>query len=170
MIFRATFSGGRGSWRTPPTSSLLGHFALTSPQFVVLYTVWVEPGMEQQELAAVVHMDPNTTGGVLQRLESRGWIKRTPSGRSRRGLAIFTTLEGAAVIEQASLITPQYQQALLWRLAPAEQHELLRLLSKAAGIDNSYNDPAAQTLTAPPPARSIVRLTAGAAEAAKQDD
>lgn len=144
--------------------SKLGHLGLTSPQFVVLYAVSLAPGMEQRELAMIIHYDPVTTGGVLLRLEKRGFVRRAPSGRSRRGRAIFPTPQGIAILKQAAPLSSQQQSDLLQRLDPAEQHELMRLLSKAASVENSYNLPVRTTAPAQPVEQAPRRARVGLAE------
>lgn len=117
---------------------------VTSPQFSILYAISIIPGMEQQEVAQAVHYDPATTGGVLLRLEKAGLIQRKPSRRSPRGRAIYLTAEGEAQLERVLPSIWRNQNVLMQRLSEDEQAELLRLLSKMAGITNSFNPPVVQ--------------------------
>jgi MarR family transcriptional regulator, lower aerobic nicotinate degradation pathway regulator len=124
---------------------------ITSPQFSILYAISVTPGMEQQEVAQAVHYDPATTGGVLLRLEKAGMVRRKPSRRSPRGRAIYLTPEGEAMLQRVLPAIWRNQIVLLERLDDDEKAVLLKLLSKMAGIDNSFNPRTDETETAEPP-------------------
>jgi DNA-binding MarR family transcriptional regulator len=115
---------------------------LTPLQYAVLYAISLKPGMEQQDVAAAVRYDPATTSAVLVKLEAAGAIRREPSTRSLRGLMIFATDEGAATLAQFDVHVQQNQVRLLARLDESERPELLRLMSKIAGLSNSYTSPA----------------------------
>ena len=123
----------------------VGPLGITGAQFGVLLAVQIQPGMEQQELSAVIFYDAATTGGMVKRLEALGALQRQPSGRSRRGRALYLTPAGEALLEKAAPALARVSEALLANLEPEERKAMLTLVSKAAGLDNSYNRPAERT-------------------------
>ncbi len=119
----------------------VGPLGITGAQFVALLAVQIQPGMEQQELSAVIFYDAATTGGIVKRLEAMGMLRRQPSGRSRRGRALYITPKGEALLKAASPAIARVSAALLANLTPEEQRTMLTLVSKAAGLSNGYYRP-----------------------------
>jgi DNA-binding MarR family transcriptional regulator len=119
----------------------MGPLGITGAQFVALSAIQIQPGMEQQELGAVIFSDATNTGGIVKRLEAMGALRRQPSGRSRRGRALYLTETGEALLKQATPAIARVSAELLVNLVPEERATLLRLISKATGLSNSYYDP-----------------------------
>jgi DNA-binding MarR family transcriptional regulator len=119
----------------------VGFLGITPPQYAVLYAISLAPGMEQQEIARAIHYDAATTGAVLARLLKLNTIRREPSGRSARGIAIYLAPAGEALLRRALPAIWRNQVRLLEPLTDEEKPEFLRLLSKAAGVENSFNRP-----------------------------
>ena len=119
----------------------MGKLGITPPQFSTLYAISLCPGMEQQEIARAIHYDAATTGAVLARLHKLNAIRREPSGRSARGIAIYLAPAGEALLQRALPAIWRNQVRLLEPLTDEEKPVFLRLLSKAAGVENSFNRP-----------------------------
>jgi DNA-binding MarR family transcriptional regulator len=119
----------------------VGGLGITPPQFSALYAISMAPGMEQQEIARAIHYDAATTGAILARLQKLGAIRREPSGRSARGLAIYLSPQGDTLMRKVLPAIWRNQVKLLEPLTDDEKPEFLRLLSKAAGVENSFNKP-----------------------------
>ena len=54
----------------------VGALGVTPVQYAALQTVSNEPGLDQRTLARQIALDTSTTGGVVDRLELRGWMER----------------------------------------------------------------------------------------------
>ncbi|HTK35238.1 MAG TPA: MarR family transcriptional regulator [Caulobacteraceae bacterium] len=119
----------------------MGPLGITGAQFVALSAIQIQPGMEQQELGAVIFSDATNTGGIVKRLEAMGALRRQPSGRSRRGRALYLTEIGEALLKQATPAIARVSAELLVNLEPEERATLLKLISKATGLRNSYYNP-----------------------------
>jgi DNA-binding MarR family transcriptional regulator len=119
----------------------MGPLGITGAQYVALSAVKIQPGMEQRELSAVIFFDAATTGGIVKRLEAMGVLRRQPSGRSRRGRALYLTAQGEALLAEAAPAIARVSAALLANLTPEEGRTMLALVSKAAGLTNSYYPP-----------------------------
>jgi len=57
---------------------------MTRAQWVILARLSRQPGMSQNELAAVCEVEPITVGRLIDRLESRGLVERRSDPRDRR--------------------------------------------------------------------------------------
>ncbi len=70
---------------------------LTSPQFDVLVTLGNTAGMSCRELGERTLITKGTLTGVLDRMETRGLIRRTASERDRRSVFVQLTPTGEAL-------------------------------------------------------------------------
>jgi DNA-binding MarR family transcriptional regulator len=57
---------------------------MTLAQWKLLVRVEQQPGMSQNELAALIEVEPITIGRLIDRLERRGMVKRCPDPSDRR--------------------------------------------------------------------------------------
>ncbi len=63
---------------------------ITRSQWQVLAFVYRDQGLTQSALAEVMDVGKVTLGGLLDRLEAKGWIERHPDGDDRRIKRVFT--------------------------------------------------------------------------------
>jgi DNA-binding MarR family transcriptional regulator len=117
----------------------VGFLGVTEPQFAALYAISLAPGMEQQEIARSIFYDAATTSGILARLLKLGAIRRTASGRSTRGVAVDLAPDGEALLQRLLPAIWQHHVRILERLAVDERPVVLELLSRAAGVENTFN-------------------------------
>jgi len=57
---------------------------MTRAQWVILARLARQPGLSQNELAAICEVEPITVGRLVDRLEGRGLVKRCPDPTDRR--------------------------------------------------------------------------------------
>ena len=57
---------------------------LTSVQFAALVAIRENPGVDATRLSHLIAFDRSTLGGVLERLEAKGWVVRNPSPGDKR--------------------------------------------------------------------------------------
>ena len=57
---------------------------MTRAQWVILARVNAKPGLSQNELAAILEVEPITVGRLIDRLEARGLVERRPDPSDRR--------------------------------------------------------------------------------------
>src|SRR6478735_10005038 len=69
--------------------------AMTRAQWVILSRLERQPGMSQNEMAAVCEVEPITVGRLIDRLEARGLVERRadPSDRRIRRLHLLPAAE-----------------------------------------------------------------------------
>jgi DNA-binding MarR family transcriptional regulator len=106
-------------------------FDLTPVQFAALTAISANPGTDQATLAGLIFYDRVTIGGVVDRLEHKGYVERIVNSRDRRARQLFLTEEGRATLNSALPSVEQVQENILARLGTSEQEEFMRLLKKA---------------------------------------
>ena len=57
---------------------------MTRAQWIVLVRLDQQPGLSQNELAAIVEVEPITIARLVDRLEKRGLVERRPDAKDRR--------------------------------------------------------------------------------------
>ena len=57
---------------------------MTRAQWIILARLSRQPGMSQNELAAICEVEPITVGRLVDRLEARGFVERRPDPADRR--------------------------------------------------------------------------------------
>lgn len=105
-------------------------FGVTPVQFAILNALIDDPGQDQVTLAARVAFDAATSGSVIGRLESKGWVRREADLQDRRRKRLWITPEGQSVALQMKRAASRTQQRLVAPLAPAEREQLLQLLAQ----------------------------------------
>ena len=103
---------------------------LTPVQYTVLAGVCTHPDIEQGELSEVVGYDRATVGGVLDRLEKKGLVKRSVSPNDRRVRLLAISPAGTALLKRLAPAILDAQDAVLEPLDERERTELARLLGK----------------------------------------
>jgi MarR family transcriptional regulator, temperature-dependent positive regulator of motility len=104
---------------------------LTSVQFAALATISATPGIDQATLANAIAFDRPTTGGVIDRLEAKGFVRREITKADRRMRHLYLEPAGKAVLDGATPIVRRVQDMMLKGLSETERATFLRLLSKA---------------------------------------
>jgi DNA-binding MarR family transcriptional regulator len=103
---------------------------LTPVQFAALAAAAQRPGIDQARLSELIGYDRATIGGVIDRLESRGWLARSPSRVDRRLKLVRITPAGKKVFARALPAVKVAQETLLEPLESGERRDFERLLLK----------------------------------------
>ena len=114
-------------------------YDMTSVQFAALNAISANPGIDQATLAGVIAYDRATIGGVVDRMEKKGYVSRIVSKRDRRAREIALTPKGDAVLTELSPVVEKLQKDILTGLSVAERAEFLRLAEKAATAGNGLS-------------------------------
>lgn len=109
-------------------------FDLTSVQFAALDAIAQQPGIDQATLAATIGFDRATIGGVVDRLEHKGLVRRVVSAQDRRARQLHLTPEGEQLLEASRPVVEALQDHILAPLSPAERATFLALAHKALGL------------------------------------
>jgi len=107
-----------------------GNYELTPQQFGLLRFLWEEDGITQVELSSRSQVDRTTIGGLIDRLEQSGLLKRLPHPEDRRAYRISLTDAGKSLEKELSPLAEELHKAILEPLSSAEVQTLLTILQK----------------------------------------
>src|SRR5438046_8849207 len=66
-------------------------YELTPVQFAALVAIRTHPGIDATRLSAVIAFDRSTLGNVIERLETKNYIERTPAREDKRVKLLYLT-------------------------------------------------------------------------------
>jgi MarR family transcriptional regulator, organic hydroperoxide resistance regulator len=78
---------------------------INSAQGRILFALWKKGGMSIASLAKETALEPSTLTSMLDRLETAGFAKRSPSPEDRRAFVIECTGEGRALEAKYSTVS-----------------------------------------------------------------
>ena len=102
-------------------------YDLTPVQFASLDAINTHPGKDQAGIAEIIGYDRATMGGVITRLETKGWISRVVSERDRRGRELTLTAKGKRVLSVLQPIVEDLQKDILQPLSAVERETFISL-------------------------------------------
>ncbi|MBI5265174.1 MAG: MarR family transcriptional regulator [Bradyrhizobium sp.] len=111
-------------------------FDLTPVQYAALVAIENHPGIDATRLSAVIAFDRSTLGSVIERLETKGYIERTPAPEDKRVKLLYLTRAGAALLRAIMPSVDRAQARMLEPLKPADRKTLLALLSQLVDLNN----------------------------------
>lgn len=106
---------------------------VTSVQFAAMAALAASPGLDQARLAEMIACDRATMGGVITRLQKKGYLDRQVSKADRRARTLSLTPAGQAALQDLQPVVTALQRQILGKLEDDEAETLLRLLAKATG-------------------------------------
>ena len=110
--------------------SELANEDVTPVQFAILNAVMDTPGVDQVTLANRVAFDAATSGSVMGRLETKGWIRREPDQADRRRKLLWLTPTGQKATLEMKRSVHLVQEKILSPLSPEEAQTLIDLMAK----------------------------------------
>ena len=108
-------------------------FDVTPIQFAALDAISNEPGMDQATVAEQIAYDRATIGGVIERLEQKGWVRRVVSERDRRARELSLTPDGERILKALLPVVRDLQDDILPSLTEADRARFLKLARQAVG-------------------------------------
>lgn len=105
-------------------------FDLTPVQYAALEAIHDHPGVDQKFVAQVIGYDRATIGGVIERLEKKGWVRRVVSEQDRRARQLSLTAKGRSVCLALRPVVLDLQKDILVPLSEDEQAQLVRLAQR----------------------------------------
>jgi DNA-binding MarR family transcriptional regulator len=108
----------------------LEKFSLTPKQFSLLAFLWKQDGLSQVELSDKCQIDRTTLGGLIDRLQKQGYVRREPNPEDRRAFQIYLTEKGQALEEELLAIARKVTDSFTAGFSSAETETLRQLLKK----------------------------------------
>ena len=102
-------------------------FDLTPVQFAALDAIYAHPATDQAFVAELIGYDRATIGGVIERLEKKGWIRRVISERDRRARELSLTAKGARIRSALLPVVKDLQKGILQPLNSADRECFIKL-------------------------------------------
>ena len=96
-------------------------YDMTPVQFAALDAIHTHPATDQTFVAELIGYDRATIGGVIDRLEKKGWIRRVVNERDRRARELSLTVKGKRVYSALRPVVKDLQESILHPLNEAER-------------------------------------------------
>ena len=102
-------------------------YDLTPVQYAALEAIYENPGSDQKFVAELIGYDRATIGGVIERLEKKGWVRRVVREQDRRARELSLTAKGNSIRSALQPIVKELQKEILMPLGEADQALLINL-------------------------------------------
>jgi MarR family transcriptional regulator, temperature-dependent positive regulator of motility len=119
-------------------------------QFAALAMIEAHPDIDQVSLAGAIAYDPVTIGGVIARIEAKGWIIRRVDPQDKRSRLLRIEPEGKTVLKKLLTGVAKTQTDLLKPLAPEERKTFVALVQKMLAAHNENARVPHKPVTRPP--------------------
>ena len=110
----------------------LAEVGITPRAFGVLSSLVLHGSQTQQQLADGLGMHRNNMVGLIDEMESAGWVRRQRSSADRRAFEIRLTAAGSSIVRRADRVVPELERALTAGLNAAERAALRGSLLRIA--------------------------------------
>jgi len=102
----------------------------TLPQQAVMATLARIPGASNAELARQAFVSPQSMGEVMQSLEAKGWIRRSPRSSNARILETSVTAAGTRALASAGARLARVEERIARALSTDELKNLRSVLNR----------------------------------------
>lgn len=113
-------------------------FDLTPVQYAALASLRDHPGVDQATLAGLIAYDRVTIGGVISRLETRGYVARKVRDDDRRARILTLTERGESLLTTIMPAVRAAQDQMLAGLDDAEKDQFMRLMTRLTRTGNHH--------------------------------
>jgi MarR family transcriptional regulator, temperature-dependent positive regulator of motility len=113
---------------------------ITPPQLAALVQIAEHPQIELSALSELIAYDSATIGGIIDRLEAKALVQRTPGTRDRRKKHVTLTKAGRALLAAVEPKALRVEDVLFAELAPDEREQFLDLLCRITGFAEPARD------------------------------
>ncbi len=122
----------------------LRQIGVSIPQCDVLTTLSEAEGVSQQELAQRLYVTKGNISGLLDRLETAGFVQRRLSASDRRQHSIHLTEKGRTTAERAIAVQMKWIASTLGRMSEADLEALETRLVALRDIVREQEKPATE--------------------------
>ena len=110
----------------------LSDYSLSTSQFEILGYLYYSEGLEQKQLQHCSGVRAATLTGLLDKLETRGYLVREPAAHDARVKIVKMTPYGEAQFSQLFNIMHQFEDRMMAGFSPAERSLLVDWLQRMA--------------------------------------
>ena len=105
-------------------------FGMTRAQWMILVRLEAHPGMTQNELAALIEVEPITVARLVDRLETRGFVQRRADPSDRRIWRLHLTSEAVPMLKEIAKVRRELTENLVVDMPAKELECALNCLLK----------------------------------------
>jgi DNA-binding MarR family transcriptional regulator len=113
---------------------------ITAPQFAALRALFEFPDIDQTTLSRIIAYDRATIGGLVERLEEKGLVKRAIDKRDRRSRTLRLSAAGRALLARMRPMLVRVSERMLARLTPDESTQFLGLLERMMSAEPAHEE------------------------------
>ena len=106
---------------------------ITLPQYAVLSTVAVSPGISNADLAKAAFVTPQTMQGIISTLEKRNFLVRSKDPQHGRRLMTQLTADGQTAMEAAQIEIIKVEHMMLNAIPAHDIEQATQTLLKCIG-------------------------------------
>jgi len=119
--------------------TVLAEYDVTPVQYGILKCLWTENAQTPRQIAASLCLDSSTITGILDRMENKGLLKRTPDPNDRRALRVILTEQGYELQQPIEKIIEEGNEYIMSLFSKKEQEELKNHLEKIGALNNHHH-------------------------------
>lgn len=113
---------------------------MTRAQWVILARLARQPGLSQNEMAAICEVEPITVGRLIDRLEGRGFVERRPDPTDRRIRRLHLLPSAQPILDEIGRYREELSDAILSGVSGEQREQLVDALLQ---MKNNLNAEAA---------------------------
>ena len=113
---------------------------ITCLQYTALARIGEQPGIDVTRLSEIIEFDRSTLGGVVERLETKGYLLRTSTADDKRVKLLSITPRGRALLGKVKPRLARMNRRLLSGLSDKDQRSFLSQLSELVTQNADFGD------------------------------
>lgn len=110
---------------------------ITVPQLLVLKRLWEGDGILTSVLTTEINCDGGTATGILDRLETKGYLRRERCTHDRRAVRLFLTQKGRELEGPVTALADEVSEKMLRGFTGAEREQLFTALER---VERNLNE------------------------------
>ncbi|MFZ7104233.1 MAG: MarR family winged helix-turn-helix transcriptional regulator [Peptococcaceae bacterium] len=114
----------------------LADYDVTPVQYGILGCLWEENGQTPKQIAYHLSLDGSTITGILDRMENKGLVQRTPDPNDRRALRVILTEKGMELQEPIQEIIYAANEKVLEAFSQDDRDKLQVFLERFDNLGN----------------------------------
>ena len=117
--------------------AMLSEYDVTPVQYGILKCLWNENAQTPRQIAASLCLDSSTITGILDRMENKGLVRRTPDPDDRRALRVVLTDLGSQLRQPVEETIQKANEHILGSFSGQEREQVLNFLERFSAFYNN---------------------------------
>ena len=127
----------------------LASYGLSGSQYLFILNICRQPGLTQDKLPDIIHINKSNVTRALAHLEKRGFIRREVNPQDKRTAAVFPTQKALDVYPHVMEIIRGWDASVTSPLTEDEKHTLQGLLKRVVASAHEYRSSEGEALPVP---------------------